>query len=107
CIGLEGLLGQYIIRNTKSLQERRYFFVNKTRFEDRNTAEATVWECEAKPFNKLDDLRSRVAAAPLIPFDGADALFYLQLRRVIQDTIDRARAHEDAQQTFITIDLRE
>ena len=106
-IGLERLLGQYIIRNTKSQQERKYFFVNKTRLDDENAAIAVAWHYEVQAFNKLDDLRSRVATAPLIPFDGADALFYLQLRRVIQDTVDRAREREDAHQTFITTDLRQ
>ena len=105
-IGLEGLLGQYIIRNTKSQQERKYFFVNKTPVVD-GEMRVPTWRYELQPFNKLDDLRSRVAAAPLIPFDGADALFYLQLRRVIQETVDLAREHEDLHQTFITTDLRQ
>jgi SNF2-related domain/Helicase conserved C-terminal domain len=105
-IGLERLLGQYVIRNTKSQQERKYFFVNKIiTYEDQ--AKASEWHYEAQEFKKLEDLRSRVAASPLIPFDGADALFYLQLRRVIQDTVDEAREREDAHQTFITTDLRQ
>lgn len=106
-IGLERLLGQYMIRNTKSLQERKYYFVNKTPAPASDQATGSPWRYEVQAFNKLDDLRSPVAVAPLIPFDGADALFYLQLRRVIQDTIDRAREHEDGQHTFITTDLRQ
>ena len=106
-IGLERLLGQYMIRNTKSQQERKYYFVNKTPIPAGDQASGSPWRYEVQAFNKLDDLRSRVAMAPLIPFDGADALFYLQLRRVIQDTVDRAREREDAHQTFITTDLRQ
>ncbi len=132
-IGLQELLRRYLIRNTKSQQERRYFFVNKvavgTRVDKDDASigdvgavgpvapsecltgkpegQVPAWRYEVEAFNKLDDLRSRVAASSLIPFEGADALFYLQLRRVIQDTVDQAREDEGARRTFITTDLRQ
>lgn len=94
--GLQELLRRYLIRNTKSDQERRYFFVNKKGAG-----------YELNQFDKLEDLGTRVREAPLIPFDGADALFYLELREIIQETLDRS--HEDLQErpTFITNDLRQ
>jgi hypothetical protein len=96
--GLESLLRRYIIRNTKAEIERRYFVVNQ---------EGTPPVFTLDRFNKLDDLRALVARSPLIPFDGVDALFYLHLRGLIQETVDRARADAEAHQTFITTDLRQ
>jgi len=93
--GLQALLRRYIIRNTKHQNERRYFLVNKTP------------EGYAKQrFDKLDDLNKSMRSAALLPFDGVDALFYLELRELIQETIDRAR-EGDAHRTFITTDLRQ
>jgi hypothetical protein len=54
----------------------------------------------------LDDLHQRVRASPLLPFDGPDALFYLELRELIQETVDAARDGTD-RRTFITTDLRQ
>jgi len=93
--GLQQLLRRYIIRNIKSAQERKYFLVNKR--EGRYTT---------TEFQKLEDLKDRIAREPLLPFDGPDALFYLELRELIQDTVDSARAGVD-QRTFITTDLRQ
>jgi hypothetical protein len=93
--GLQRILRKYVIRNTKSQNERRYFLVNK---------EADAYRQEE--FDKLDDLHERVSLAPLLPFDGPDALFYLELRGLIQETVEQARAGVD-RRTFITTDLRQ
>lgn len=93
--GLQVLLKKYLIRNTKSQNERRYFLVNKDKDAYRQDA-----------FDKLDDLHRRVQRAPLLPFDGPDALFYLELRELIQETVEQAREGID-RRTFITTDLRQ
>lgn len=93
--GLQKLLRKYIIRNTKSQNERRYFLVNKV-----GDAYQQV------QFDKLDDLHERVRLAPLLPFDGPDALFYLELRELIQETVELDRKGID-RRTFITTDLRQ
>lgn len=93
--GLQGLLRRYVIRNTKSQNERRYFLVNKV---------GDAYEQEQ--FDKLDDLHDRVRRAPLLPFDGPDALFYLELRGLIQETVEQAREGVD-HRTFISTDLRQ
>jgi hypothetical protein len=93
--GLQTLLRGYIIRNTKSQNERRYFFVNK-----RDS------KYDFSPFDKLEDLHRKVRDAALLPFDGADALFYLELREVIEDRMQKAREGAD-NRTFITTDLRQ
>ena len=93
--GLQDLLRRYMIRNTKSQNERRYFFVNR--------AAGTF---AMQPFQKLDDLRRTLKEAPLLPFEGPDALFYLELRELIDETIEQARAGTD-HRTFVTTDLRQ
>jgi len=93
--GLQALLRNYLIRNTKSQNERRYFLVNKDKDAYRQES-----------FDKLDDLHQRVHRAPLLPFDGPDALFYLELRELIQETVEQAREGTD-KRTFITTDLRQ
>ena len=94
-IGLQALLRKYMIRNTKSQHERRYFLVNKVGTEYEN-----------RPFEKLDDFHTKLAESPLLPFEGADQLFYLELREVIQETIQEAREGTD-HRTFVTTDLRQ
>jgi SNF2 family DNA or RNA helicase len=94
-IGLQNLLRRYMVRNTKSQNERRYFFVNK--------AAGTF---AMQPFNKLDDLRHTLKEAPLLPFEGPDVLFYLELRELIDETIEQARVGAD-HRTFVTTDLRQ
>ena len=94
-MGLQALLRRYMIRNTKSQNERRYFFVNRT------ASKFTM-----QPIDKLDDLRRELKEAPLLPFEGPDALFYLELREVIDETIQQARAGVD-HRTFVTTDLRQ
>jgi SNF2 family DNA or RNA helicase len=94
-IGLQDILRRYMIRNTKSQNERRYFFVNR--------AAGTF---TMQPFQKLDDLRRELKDAPLLPFEGPDALFYLELREVIDETIQQARVGID-HRTFVTTDLRQ
>jgi Helicase conserved C-terminal domain len=49
-------------------------------------------------FDKFDDLRRVVKEAPLLPFEGPDALFYLELRELI-DEVD--------EKTFVSTDLRQ
>jgi SNF2 family DNA or RNA helicase len=93
--GLQGLLRRYVIRNTKSQNERRYFLVNKDGDGYRQDQ-----------FDKLDDLHECVRRAPLLAFDGPDALFYLELRELIQETVEQAQEGVD-HRTFITTDLRQ
>ena len=93
--GLEQLLRRYMIRNTKVENERRYFMVNKP-----------AGKYSADRFDKLDDLRSMLKQAPLLPFDGPDALFYLQLRELIDETVEQSRAGTGSR-TFVTTDLRQ
>jgi SNF2 family DNA or RNA helicase len=94
-VGLQTLLRRYLIRNMKSQNERKYFFVNKI-----------ANEYTLSQFEKLDDLHKKLRDSPLLPFEGADALFYLELREVIEDTIQQAREGTD-HRTFITTDLRQ
>lgn len=94
-VGLQALLRRYLIRNTKSQNERRYFFVNRA-----------AGKFEMQPFAKFDDLRRVVKGAPLLPFDGPDALFYLQLRELIDETDEMAR-DGNGHRTFVTMDLRQ
>jgi ERCC4-related helicase len=93
--GLQELLRRYVVRNTKSQNERRYFLVNREG--------DAYWQ---EHFDKLDDLHERVRRAPLLPFDGPDALFYLELRELIQETVEQAREGTD-RRTFIPTDLRQ
>jgi SNF2 family DNA or RNA helicase len=93
--GLESLMRRYIIRNTKSKNERRYFFVNKVNGTYAN-----------EPFDKLEDLKCRLKQSPLLPFEGPDALFYLMLRELIDQTLELSR-QGTGNQTFITTDLRQ
>ncbi len=93
--GLQTLLRRYLIRNTKQQNERRYFLVNKTN-----------GKYEPRQFEKLEDLRRLLAQSPLLPFDGVDALFYLELRELIEQTSEQAREGTDTR-TFITTDLRQ
>ena len=78
--GLQSLMRRYLIRNTKQKNERRYFLVNK-----RNG------KYESRQFEKIEDLRDILKECPLLPFDGAHALFYLELRELIEQTCEQAR----------------
>ena len=92
--GLQSLLRQFLIRNTKRQNERRYFLVERgdSRFEPRE-------------FRKLDDdLQQRVRRSPLIPFEGEHTLFYLELRELIAADLDRRR-EGDKSRTFIPMEL--
>lgn len=94
--GLQSQLRCFLIRNTKTLNERRYFLV-----ERRASA------IESGEFRKLDEsLQHRVRHSPLIPFEGEHTLFYLELRELIQEVTERARGSE-ATRTFIPTDLRQ
>ncbi len=94
-VGLQSLLRGYVIRNMKSQNERKYFFVNKS-----------AGDYSVSQFEKLEDLHKKLRDSPLLPFEGADALFYLELREVIEDTIQQDREGTD-HRTFITTDLRQ
>jgi SNF2 family DNA or RNA helicase len=93
--GLQALLRKYVIRNMKSQNERKYFLVNKV-----------ARDYEFSQFEKLEDLHKKLRDSPLLPFDGADVLFYLELREVIEDKNQQAREGTD-HRTFITTDLRQ
>lgn len=92
--GLQSLLRQFLIRNTKRQNERRYFLVERgdSRFEPHE-------------FRKLDDdLQKRVRQSPLIPFEGEHTLFYLELRELIAADLERRR-EGDQSRTFIPMEL--
>jgi superfamily II DNA or RNA helicase len=93
--GLQQLLRCYMVRNTKVQNERRYFIVNKT--DGRYTPD---------PFDKFADLQKMLHTSPLLPFEGPDSLFYLQLRELIDETIGQARDGTGSR-TFISTDLRQ
>lgn len=94
--GLQTLMRRYLVRNTKRQNERRYFLV------ERGDGGFDYGE-----FRKLDDdLKHRVQQSPLIPFEGEHALFYLELRELIQEVGERARSG-DGFRTFIPTDLRQ
>jgi ERCC4-related helicase len=92
--GLQRLLRQFLIRNTKRQNERRYFLVERR--------EASF---ESHEFRKLDeDLQQRIRRSSLIPFDGEHTLFYLELRELIAADLDRKREGEKSR-TFIPMEL--
>ncbi len=92
--GLQRLLRQFLIRNTKRQNERRYFLVER--------AGAGL---ESYEFRKLDeDLRQIVRRSSLIPFEGEHTLFYLELRELIAADLDRKR-EGDKSRTFIPMEL--
>ena len=93
-VGLQGLLRQLLIRNTKRQNERRYFLV------ERSDPQFT-----AREFRKLDDdLQQRIRRSPLIPFEGDHTLFYLELRDLIAADLERRR-EGDKSRTFIPMEL--
>ena len=94
--GLQGLMRRFLIRNTQEHNRRCYFLVERggDGFKDGK-------------FRKLDeDLQLRVRNSPLIPFEGEHALFYLELRELIQAGEDRAHRGETSR-TFIPTELCE
>ena len=94
--GLQALLRRFLIRNTKSQTERRYFLVERG---DEGF--------ESREFHKLDeDLQQRLLKSSLVPFEGEHTLYYLELRELIQEVTDRA-ADGDTKRTFIPTDLRQ
>ncbi len=94
--GLQPLLRRFLIRNIKKENERRYYLVERS-----NSAVASA------EFRKLDDnLHELIQRSPLIPFDGEHALFYLELRDLLQDVTERARDNQTSR-TFIATHLRQ
>jgi SNF2 family DNA or RNA helicase len=94
--GLEALMRRYIVRNRKGGAGRQYALVNKN---------DPTWE--KQPFDKFQDLRSLVAHSPLIPFTGPHALFYLELRTLIQEVIEARSRDEKERGTFVAMDLQQ
>ncbi len=92
--GLEVLLRKYLVRNVKDGDRRRYSFVEQV--DDR---------LGVREFSKYEDLRGLVSGSPLLPFQGLDELFYLELRELIQATFEEKGA--SAKASFVTTDLRQ
>lgn len=94
--GLETLLRRYLVRNLKETTQREYALVNQ---------DSSGWQKYS--FDKFDDLKSLSLKLPLIPFTGPDALFYLELRTLIQDVIEQRQADDNARGTFVAMDLQQ
>ena len=94
--GLQPLMQRYIVRNQKDSAERQYALVNRD-----NDSYGKL------PFEKFDKLSPLVAEAPLVPFTGPHALFYLELRALIQEVIEARSTGEDARGTFVAMDLQQ
>ena len=95
--GLEGIMRRYVTRNLRETAQRAYYLLNRG-----------ASALERQQFSKFDDLKSICARAALIPFLGPDAIFYLELRELIQDVLERRRDnHGDAHGTFVAMDLQQ
>jgi hypothetical protein len=90
--GLEALLRRYIVRNLKETTQREYALVSQ---------DGVIWE--KRRFDKFDNLKSLCAQLPLISFTGPDALFYLELRTLIQEVIE----DKNTSSTFVVMDLQQ
>ena len=76
--GLQGLLRRFLIRNTKSQNERRYFMGLPLCWWFR------VWE-----FRKLDDdLQQRVGKSSLVPFEGEHTPLTSNFASLIQEVTE-------------------
>lgn len=94
--GLEAILRRYIVRNLKETAQREYALVNQDRAV-----------CKKHPFDKFQDLKSLCAQLRLISFTGPDALFYLELRTLIQEVIEQRYSDENVHSTFVAMDLQQ
>ncbi len=94
--GLETLLRRYLVRNLKETTQREYALVNQ---------DSSGWQKHL--FDKFDDLKSLSSKLPLISFTGPDALFYLELRTLIQEVIEQRQADDNARSTFVAMDLQQ
>lgn len=99
--GLEPLLRRYLLRNVKDPGQRDY-----------KLTEREADTLRGRAFGKLDDVRSLVASSPLLPLTGTDAWIYMNVRDLIDDAGDAARAAAADQQktvrpTFVAGDLRQ
>lgn len=94
--GLETILRRYLVRNLKNTAQREYTLVNW---------DQSGWQkcC----FDKFDDLKALTSQLPLIPFTGPDALFYLELRTLVQEMIEQRNTDQDSQNTFVAMDLQQ
>lgn len=93
--GLQQILRKYLLRSVKSSSTRKYFVTERNNGHFGRLA-----------FDKLDDLRPKLSASPLIAFDGNHALAYLELRDLVQDTVRAARENVGTA-TFVAGDLRQ
>lgn len=94
--GLEILLRRYLVRNLKETAQREYALVNQSN---------GIWD--KHQFDKFDDLKALSAVLPLISFTGPDALFYLELRTLIQEVIENKQTNADQSSTFVAMDLQQ
>jgi SNF2 family DNA or RNA helicase len=93
--GLEELLRGYIVRNLKETAQRQHGLITKNK---------GTWSVQHfKMFDKLEDLCRQ---ASLIPFSGRDVLFYLQLRELIQETVEHSKKGGSGR-TFVAMDLQQ
>jgi SNF2 family DNA or RNA helicase len=91
--GLEGILRRYIARNLKETKRIKSLFDDRSLEEivrrDYSLANKDDHGWIKLKFDKFDDLKFICSKEPLIPFAGPDALFYLQLRELIQQVIEK------------------
>ena len=93
--GLEELLHLYIVRNLKETAQRQHGLI---------TQNSGTWD--VRHFNMFDNLQDLCLRSSLIPFSGRDVLFYLQLRELIQETVDHKRK-DGLSRTFVAMDLQQ
>lgn len=91
--GLESLMKKYMIRNVKE-SIREYSFVNRK-------LNCEGWDF--KKFDKFDNIKQICKKNPLIPFESHHALFYLELRELIQEASEKSK--DDEKRSFIAMDL--
>ncbi|KAB2945264.1 MAG: DEAD/DEAH box helicase family protein (plasmid) [Candidatus Methanoperedens sp.] len=92
--GLEALMKKYMIRNVKESFSREYSFVNRK-------LNSEGWDF--KKFDKFDNIKQICKNNPLIPFESHHALYYLELRELIQEASEISKDNE--KRSFITMDL--
>lgn len=120
--GLESIMRRYIVRN---LKETKRFTVNENASENNYKTEEIIVRRDYSlvnkeyggfvkcQFDKFDDLKAVCSNHPLIPFMGPDALFYLQLREIIQEIIERSKrdivelTNRENRGAFVAMDLQQ
>jgi hypothetical protein len=94
-IGLQDLLRRYMIRNTKSQNERRCFFVNQV-----------SKQFEMQQFDKLDDLRRTIQGCSLAPLRRTRCPVLSGTSRTHRRNNRKGPEGSD-HRTFVTTDLRQ